>query len=135
MASISMKVTEYSMSRYRVSIIAGERDISDSNNRTISTIHRKRVILYMIYNIFYIKSRLMKKVIFVVFSIAYISAAYSQEVLPFPKKKSASKAGVTMQASEYRVTEQEKHLPADAPNILIVLIDDVGYGRMDIKGS
>ena len=52
----------------------------------------------------------------------------SQEVLPFPPMPSASTAGRTMQESTYAQRVQPRRLPDDAPNILIVLIDDVGPG-------
>ncbi len=58
-----------------------------------------------------------------------------QGVLPFPETPSASKAGVTMQASEYNTSKSIKRLPEGAPNILIVLIDDVGYGLPDTYGG
>ena len=51
-----------------------------------------------------------------------------QDVLPFPPTPSASKAGRTMQESTYAQRVPEKRLPSDAPNILIVLIDDAGPG-------
>jgi arylsulfatase A-like enzyme len=49
-----------------------------------------------------------------------------QESLPFPPTPSASIAGRTMQESVYRQRVEPRRLPADAPNILIVLIDDAG---------
>lgn len=49
-----------------------------------------------------------------------------QEVLPFPPTPSASIAGRTMQDSIYRQRSRPKRLPDDAPNILIILIDDAG---------
>jgi arylsulfatase A-like enzyme len=50
----------------------------------------------------------------------------SGETLPFPPTPSASIAGRTMQESVYQQRTVERHLPPDAPNILIVLIDDAG---------
>ena len=50
----------------------------------------------------------------------------AQEVLPFPPTPSASKAGRTMQESTYAQRVETRRLPADAPNIVIVLIDDAG---------
>ncbi len=50
----------------------------------------------------------------------------SAESLPFPPTPSASIAGRTMQESVYRQREQVRRLPDDAPNVLIVLIDDAG---------
>ena len=52
--------------------------------------------------------------------------AAAQEVLPFPPKPSGSMAGRTMQESTYSPLPAASRLPKDAPNILIVLIDDVG---------
>jgi arylsulfatase A-like enzyme len=49
-----------------------------------------------------------------------------QESLPFPPTPSASIAGRTMQESVYKPRVSPRRLPADAPNILIVLIDDAG---------
>jgi arylsulfatase A-like enzyme len=51
-----------------------------------------------------------------------------QEVLPFAPTPSASIAGRTMQESLYAQRVQPRRLPEDAPNILIVLIDDAGPG-------
>ena len=58
-----------------------------------------------------------------------------QEVLPFPPTPSASSAGRTMQESEYHQRVQPKRLPDDAPNILIILIDDAGPGLPDTYGG
>ncbi len=52
----------------------------------------------------------------------------SQDVLPFPPTPSASTAGRTMQESTYVQRVQPRRLPEDAPNIVIVLIDDAGPG-------
>jgi arylsulfatase len=47
-------------------------------------------------------------------------------VLPFPPTPSGSIAGRTMQESVYSPHPAPRRLPPDAPNILIVLIDDAG---------
>ena len=52
----------------------------------------------------------------------------SAESLPFPPTPSASIAGRTMQESIYERRVEPRRLPEDAPNILIVLIDDAGPG-------
>jgi len=57
---------------------------------------------------------------------AFAPAAGAQEILPFPPTPSASTAGLTMQDSIHKKRVEPKRLPADAPNILIILIDDVG---------
>jgi arylsulfatase len=59
----------------------------------------------------------------------------AQEVLPFPTKQSGSTAGRTMQESIYSPLPPLNHLPKDAPNVLIVLIDDVGPGQTDTYGG
>ena len=46
--------------------------------------------------------------------------------LPFPPAASGSTAGRTMQESTYSPKPPEHHLPADAPNVLVILIDDAG---------
>lgn len=51
-----------------------------------------------------------------------------QDSLPFPPKPSGSTAGLTMQQSVYKPNPEERRLPEDAPNILIILIDDAGPG-------
>lgn len=51
-----------------------------------------------------------------------------QDVLPFPPKPSGSIAGRTLAESVYSPLPASSHLPDDAPNILIVLIDDAGPG-------
>src|SRR5258706_13372948 len=50
--------------------------------------------------------------------------AIKQDSLPFPPTPSASIAGRTMQESVYKRRVEPRRLPADSPNILIVLIDD-----------
>ncbi len=56
-------------------------------------------------------------------------------VLPFPPTPSANKAGSTLQESTHHRRVEPNRLPADAPNILIILIDDVGYGVADTFGG
>jgi arylsulfatase A-like enzyme len=52
----------------------------------------------------------------------------AQDVLPFPPTPSGSIPGRTMQDSVYSPRAAPQRLPADAPNILIILIDDAGPG-------
>ena len=56
-------------------------------------------------------------------------------ILPFPQKPSGSIAGRTMQESVYSPKPAPRRLPDDAPNILIVLIDDAGPGLPDALGG
>src|ERR1700733_9406504 len=61
--------------------------------------------------------------------------AIKQDFLPFPATPSASVAGRTMQESIYKRRVEPRRLPADAPNILIVLIDDAGPGFPSTLGG
>lgn len=61
--------------------------------------------------------------------------ANAQEILPFPPAPSASQAGLTMQTSTYKKRVEPKHIAADAPNILIILIDDIGPGTASTHGG
>ncbi|MGH6911467.1 MAG: arylsulfatase, partial [Phenylobacterium sp.] len=56
-------------------------------------------------------------------------------VLPFPPTPSASTAGFTLAESTHKRREEPRRLPKDAPNILIVLLDDVGFGLSDTVGG
>ena len=56
-------------------------------------------------------------------------------VLPFPPAPSASIAAPTLQESRHQRRVEENHLPKDAPNILIILLDDVGFGLPDTYGG
>ncbi len=56
-------------------------------------------------------------------------------VLPFPPTPSASVAGQTLQESKHARRVEPSRLPKDAPNILVVLIDDVGFGVPDTFGG
>jgi arylsulfatase len=56
-------------------------------------------------------------------------------ILPFPPTQSASIAGLTIEDSVYRKREQPRRLPDDAPNILLILIDDVGPATASTFGG
>jgi len=57
------------------------------------------------------------------------------DTLPFPPPPPGSIAGRTMQESTYRPRPKVRRLPEDAPNVLIVLIDDAGPGLPDTFGG
>ncbi len=65
---------------------------------------------------------------------ATITAA-DGSVLPFPATPSASVAGQTLQESKHQRRAEPARLPKDAPNIVIVLLDDVGFGQPDTFGG
>lgn len=64
-----------------------------------------------------------------------MSAQPDGSVLPFPPPPSASKAEYTLQDSTHHRRDVPRHLPEDAPNILVVLLDDVGFGLADTVGG
>ena len=68
-------------------------------------------------------------------SLITLPLANAQDILPFPPAPSGSKAARTMQESTYNPLPKPKRLPDDAPNILIVLIDDAGPGLPDTYGG
>ncbi len=56
-------------------------------------------------------------------------------VLPFPATPTASVAGTTIQDSKMTWRKEPERLKPGAPNVLIVLIDDVGFGQADTFGG
>ncbi|TWU27976.1 arylsulfatase [Novipirellula artificiosorum] len=71
----------------------------------------------------------------IAFLMAFPACAYAQDILPFPPAPSGSQAGVTIESSTYSKRVEPKRLADDAPNILIVLIDDVGAGTPSTYGG
>jgi arylsulfatase len=59
----------------------------------------------------------------------------AQTVLPFPPTPSASTAGKTLKDSKHQWRKTASHLPADAPNILIIMLDDAGFAQADTVGG
>ncbi len=56
-------------------------------------------------------------------------------VLPFPPAPSASVAAPRLQDSKHQRRVETSHLPKDAPNVLIILLDDVGFGQASTFGG
>ena len=56
-------------------------------------------------------------------------------VLPFPPVSTASVAGQTIQDSKMKWRSEPQRLRDGAPNVLIVLIDDTGFGHADTFGG
>lgn len=61
--------------------------------------------------------------------------APGQESLPFPPLPSGSKAGPTVGQSVYSPKRPVDRLPADAPNIVIIMLDDVGFALPGTHGG
>lgn len=68
-------------------------------------------------------------------AMLWAGSALAQDVLPFPSPPMGGKAGPTMQESEHKWRQQPRHLPEDAPNILIVMLDDAGFGQASTFGG
>ena len=56
-------------------------------------------------------------------------------MLPFPPVPSASKAEPRLQDSVHKRRAQPQHLKPGAPNVLIILLDDVGFGQASTFGG
>lgn len=68
-------------------------------------------------------------------SLIAVTPAWAQDVLPFPAPPMGGKVGLTMQESVHKWREAPSHLPEDAPNILIVMLDDAGFGQPSAFGG
>ena len=67
----------------------------------------------------------------VIFQSAATAASDDGSTLPFAPAPSASIAKPRLQDSTMHRRVENDHLPKDAPNILIILLDDVGFGLAD----
>jgi arylsulfatase A-like enzyme len=79
-----------------------------------------------------------KKVLLAAVFALVVAAAFpvpAQEVLPFPPAPMESVTKPRLQDSTMKWPAQPQRLPKDAPNILIILIDDVGFGVADTFGG
>ena len=80
------------------------------------------------------KGRLLLGATLAVFTLQ-IGPALGQEVLPFPDPPMGGKVGPTMQESVHKWRQTPRRLPEHAPNILIVMFDDAGFGQPDTFGG
>jgi arylsulfatase len=62
-------------------------------------------------------------------------AATAHESLPFPAQPSASRAGPTIASSVYSPAKPAQRLAAGTPNVLIIMLDDVGPALPDTYGG
>ena len=70
-----------------------------------------------------------------VLCLCFVASVTAQDVLPFPTPPMGGKVGPTMQESVHKWRTQPRHLPEDAPNILIVMLDDAGFGQPSTFGG
>lgn len=101
--------------------------VADSN----ITLHRTRYCL---------KRGRVKTLLTALFTSVACTAAQAGDpnegiVLPFPPVPMAGEAKPRLQDSTMRWPEAPQRLPKDAPNILIVLLDDVGFGVAETFGG
>jgi arylsulfatase A-like enzyme len=71
----------------------------------------------------------------VFYLVTSTTALMAQDALPFPAAPMGGKVGPTMQESVHKWREAPRHLHEDAPNILIVMFDDAGFGQPDTFGG
>jgi arylsulfatase len=55
--------------------------------------------------------------------------------LPFPMTPSASRAGPSLKESSHKWRVQARRIADDAPNVLVIMLDDVGFGQADTYGG
>ncbi len=68
-------------------------------------------------------------------SLLLPSLGVAQESLPFPAAPSPSIAGPTIAQSQYRATKPASHLPKGAPNIVLIMLDDLGPALPETYGG
>lgn len=85
------------------------------------------------------KAAIVLAVVFAAANTAGIASAQESasgsEVLPFPPAPMAGVAGPTLETSTMIWPAPQEHLSKDAPNVLIVLLDDVGFGISETFGG
>jgi arylsulfatase A-like enzyme len=80
------------------------------------------------------RERMLKSVGVIALTLM-MSWAQAQSSLPFPPKKSGSTAGPTIASSVYKPLPATPHLPKGAPNVLVIMLDDVGPALPDTYGG
>ncbi|MEH0152968.1 arylsulfatase [Limibacter armeniacum] len=77
----------------------------------------------------------MKPTIFMLLLLVYVPRAFAQEVLPRPEYRFKGVVGTTFKDSDPAKFPQPAKPPEGAPNILLVLIDDAGFGQFAVSGG
>ena len=79
--------------------------------------------------------KLLGPMICAIVSLLLPVAGSAQESLPFPPTPSGSKAGPTIAQSVYSPKKAVSRLPANSPNVLIIMLDDVGPALPEVYGG
>lgn len=95
--------------------IAGAQRLTDRAENTAAMVAVEEVVVNW--------SRIMTSAVAM---LLWPVLGWAQASLPFPPTPSGSTAGPTIAQSRYSPREPVSHLPANAPNILIIMLDDVG---------
>jgi arylsulfatase len=77
----------------------------------------------------------MRSILGLALSALFAPVSSAQEILPFPPAPSGSTPGLTIQDSTYKKRVEPKRLADGAPNILIILMDDVGPATPSTYGG
>jgi len=81
------------------------------------------------------RQRAMLRMTMILVLMSWVGTARAQDVLPFPTPPMGGKVGPTIQESVHKWRVQPRHLEEDAPNILIVMLDDAGFGQASTFGG
>lgn len=81
------------------------------------------------------RTKTMRTTMLFAIVFAFFGQNFAQQNLPFPKAKSASKTGITLKESEHKWRQEPNRLAKDAPNIIIILTDDTGFGNPSTFGG
>ena len=76
-----------------------------------------------------------RMVLYAIATLLMPALVFAQQSLPFPQAPSGSKAGPTIAQSKYSPQKPAPRLPANAPNVLIIMLDDVGPALPDTFGG
>ena len=64
-----------------------------------------------------------------------VTPVFAQQILPISPEPSASYQGRNLQESEHTWRTEKSHLPENPPNIIILMLDDVGFGQPNTFGG
>jgi arylsulfatase len=67
--------------------------------------------------------------------VASADQASTGPTLPFPDTPSASTAAPSLKGSTHRWRAPAQHVGKDAPNVVVILLDDVGFGQASTYGG